>query len=236
MELPAEKLVGDLSFETRLFSVACGQLLRQVTLHAEVSTAPSPRVQSSCVKLGKNGAEMLEMLRKAYGDDTVKQSQTFMGHKRFWEGWESVNDDDRSGRSSASQTDDSVHKVREVLDEDWRLSVRMIAEECGIPKAIVQCILTEDLQLWKVCSKMVPKVLMSEMKEQRLLKCQELHERYKMDPEFSDRVTTGDKTGIFEYDPESKRQSSEWHTTESPRPKKARMRKLRIKAMLNVFF
>lgn len=39
----AEKLVGDLSFETRLVSVACGQLLRQVTLRAEVSTAPPSR-------------------------------------------------------------------------------------------------------------------------------------------------------------------------------------------------
>lgn len=31
-----------------------------------------------CVKLGKNGAEMLEMLRKTFGDDTTKQGETFM--------------------------------------------------------------------------------------------------------------------------------------------------------------
>ncbi|KAM7313634.1 putative histone-lysine N-methyltransferase SETMAR-like [Ixodes scapularis] len=88
----------------------------------------------------------------------------------------------------------------------------------------------------KVCGKMVPKVLTSDMKEERLLKCQELHERFETDPEFLDRVITGDETWIFEYDPESKRQSSEWHTTESPCQKKARMGKSRIKAMLIVFF
>ncbi|KAM7298352.1 putative uncharacterized protein FLJ37770 isoform X1 [Ixodes scapularis] len=176
------------------------------------------------------------MLRKAYGDDAMKKSQTFMWHKRFREGRESVNDDDRSGRPSTSQTDDSVQKVRHVLDKDRRLSVRMVADECGIPKTIVHRILTEDLQMRKVCAKMVPKVLTSEMKEERLLKCQELHERFETDPEFLDRVITGDETWIFEYDPESKRQSSEWHTTESPRPKKARMSKSRIKAMLIVFF
>ncbi|CAN7938004.1 unnamed protein product [Ixodes hexagonus] len=155
-----------------------------------------------CVKLGKNGAETLEMLRKAYGDDAMKQSQTFMWHKRFREGRESVNDDDRSGRPSTSQTDDSVRKVRQVLDKDRRLSVRMIAERCGIPKTIVHRILTGDLQMSKACAKMVPKVLTSEMKEERLLKCQELHERYETDPEFLDRVITGDETWIFKYDPE----------------------------------
>ncbi|CAN8003290.1 unnamed protein product [Ixodes hexagonus] len=150
-----------------------------------------------CVKLRKNGTETLKMLRKAYGDDAMKQSQTFMWHKRFRGGRESVNDDDRSGRPSTSQTDDSVQKVRQVLDKDRQLSVRMIAEECGIPKTIVHRILTEDLQMSKVCAKMVPKVLTSEMKEERLLKGQELHERYETDPEFLDRVITGDETWIF---------------------------------------
>lgn len=51
-----------------------------------------------CVKLGKNGAETLKMLRKAYGDDAMKQSQTFMWHKRFLEGRDSIKDDDRSRR------------------------------------------------------------------------------------------------------------------------------------------
>lgn len=41
---------------------------------------------------------------------------------------------------------------------------------------------------------------------------------------------------VFEYDPESKRQSSEWHTASSPKPKKARMSKSRVKSMLITFF
>ncbi|GFX85434.1 putative DD34D transposase [Trichonephila clavipes] len=38
------------------------------------------------------------------------------------------------------------------------------------------------------------------------------------------------------FDPETKRQSNEWHTPQSPRQKKARMSKSRMKAMLIVFF
>ncbi|GFR26713.1 HTH_48 domain-containing protein [Trichonephila clavata] len=90
------------------------------------------------------------MLRKADGDRVMKQNQTFMWRKRSREGWKSVNDDDRSGRPSTSQTDDSLQKVCQVLDKDQRLKVRMIAEECGITKTIVHRILTGDLQMRKV--------------------------------------------------------------------------------------
>ena len=40
----------------------------------------------------------------------------------------------------------------------------------------------------------------------------------------------------FGYYPETKRQSREWHTAKSPRPKKARMSKSKIKSMLIYFF
>jgi len=49
-------------------------------------------------------------------------------------------------------------------------------------------------------------------------------------------VITGDEIWIFEYDPESKRQSKEWHTSSSARPKKARRGKSKIKSMLICFF
>jgi len=41
---------------------------------------------------------------------------------------------------------------------------------------------------------------------------------------------------VFDYDPETKRQSSEWHTKSSPRPKKARMSRSTVKTMIIVFF
>lgn len=176
------------------------------------------------------------MLKQAYGTDAMSKTRTYEWHKRFREGRDAVDDDDRSGRPSTSKTDDTVQKVRQRLDQDRRMSVRMLAEEIGVPKSVVHRILTEDFNMRKVCAKMVPKVLNDDMKEQRVLACQELLEQCKNDPGLLDRVVTGDETWIFEYDPESKRQSSEWHTQESPRPKKARMSKSRVEAMLIVFF
>ena len=41
---------------------------------------------------------------------------------------------------------------------------------------------------------------------------------------------------MFDYDPETKQQSEELHTKSSPRPKKARMSRSRVKTMIIVFF
>jgi len=91
----------------------------------------------------------------------------------------------------------------------------------GLPKSIVHEIVTTELQMQKVCAKLVPKVLTNEQKENRVSISRELLDHVRGDPDFLEQVINGDETWVFEYVPETKRQSSEWHTTKSPRPKKA---------------
>ena len=88
----------------------------------------------------------------------------------------------------------------------------------------------------KACAKMVPKILTTEQKVNQRDVCLDLLDRLEREPEFFSRVITGDESWILEYDPESKRQSREWHTANSPRPKKAGMNKFKIKSMLICFF
>ena len=66
--------------------------------------------------------------------------------------------------------------------------------------------------------------------------CLDLLDRFEREPDFFNRVITGDESWILEYDSETKRQSREWHTANSSRPKKARMSKSKIKLMLICFF
>jgi histone-lysine N-methyltransferase SETMAR len=56
------------------------------------------------------------------------------------------------------------------------------------------------------------------------------------DKNFLDKVIIGDDSWRFAYDPETKRQSSEWVGEHSPRPKKLRFQKSKVKMMLIVFF
>ena len=66
--------------------------------------------------------------------------------------------------------------------------------------------------------------------------CLGLLDRLEREPQFFSRVITGDESCILEYDSETKRKGREWHIANSPRPKKARMSKYKIKSMLICFF
>ena len=87
-------------------------------------------------------------------------------HKRFKEGREEVEDDPRSGRPSTSRTADNIERVKQMVRADHRLTMRMIAEELSINKDTVWSIITENLEMRKVCTKMVPKLLSEDQKQQ----------------------------------------------------------------------
>ena len=53
-------------------------------------------------------------------------------------------------------------------------------------------------------------------KQRRVTICQDLLERQ---DDILGRVITGDETWVYQYHPDTKRQSAEWETANSPRPK-----------------
>ena len=77
---------------------------------------------------------------------------------------------------------------------------------------------------------------MTEQKANRRNVCLDLLDRLEREPEFFSRIITGDESWILEYDPETKRQSREWNTANSLRPKKARMSKSKINSMIICLF
>ena len=83
---------------------------------------------------------------------------------------------------------------------------------------------------------MVPKLLTPEQKEHRMRICADTLENIENDPNLLQNVITCDETWIFQYDPETKRQSMHWKSPESPRKKKARMSKSKFKVMMIVFY
>ena len=103
----------------------------------------------------------------------------------------------------------------------------------NIDRETVRKILTEDLDMRKVCAKMVPKELTEEQKSKEESQfAQDLLERQ---DDILGRVIIGDETWVYQYDPETKRQSAQWETANSPRPKTFRQSKSRIKTMLLTF-
>jgi predicted amino acid-binding ACT domain protein len=80
----------------------------------------------------------------------------------FFEGRESVTDEERSGQPAMSRTEENIAKVHQVVRENLRLTVGSIAEQANVDRGTVRKILTEDLDMRKVCVKMVPKDLLTQ--------------------------------------------------------------------------
>ena len=131
----------------------------------------------------------------------MKKTAFYKWVKRFSEGRESVTDEERSGRPATSRTEGKIAEVHQIVCENCWLTVRSIAEQVNTDRETVKKTLTEDLDMRKVCAKMVPKKLTKEQKQRRATICQDLLERQE---DILGRVITGDETWIYQYDPEMK--------------------------------
>jgi transposase len=91
-----------------------------------------------CVKLQKSPSERFEMLETVYGESTMGKSNVYKWHKRFREGWEDVNGDERQGAPVTKRTNKNVTKIRELVGFDCRLTC---------------CVIVDDLDMIKVSEK-----------------------------------------------------------------------------------
>ena len=187
-------------------------------------------------KISKTPSESFAMLQQVYWEEKMSCTRAFEWHKRCKEGREEVEDDPRSGRPSTSRTAANIERVKQMVRADRRLTVRMIAEELSINKDTAWSIITGNLEMHKVCTKMVPKLLSEDQKQRRVTVCQDIMKRLEDDPDLLGRIITGNELWIFEYNPKTKRQSRRWKSPASPRPKKARMSKSKVKVMIIAFF
>ncbi|UYV74070.1 hypothetical protein LAZ67_11002028 [Cordylochernes scorpioides] len=76
-----------------------------------------------------------------------------------------------------------------------------------------------DLKLKKTPAKFISRFLTNGQKLCRVATCEDMLEMIRTDPEWKDKIITGDETWVYGYDPETKRQSAEWRDQGKPRPK-----------------
>jgi len=58
----------------------------------------------------------------------MKKTAVYKWVKLFYEGRESVTDEERSGRPAISRTEENIANVRQIVNENRRLTVRSIVE------------------------------------------------------------------------------------------------------------
>ena len=162
------------------------------------------------------------MLQTAFGASCMNRASVFKWHKRFKEGRESVRDDERYGRSKEVRTPELIGQIKNFMDKACRVSIKTISAQFDVSVGTVHINICEELKIWKICAKFVPRVLREDQKERRCHDSREIVELINSDLAVLDALVTYDKSWIYSYDPETKRQSSQWKHAGSPRPKKAR--------------
>ncbi|UYV82351.1 hypothetical protein LAZ67_21001768 [Cordylochernes scorpioides] len=163
-----------------------------------------------CVKLQISATETFEMLNKAFPNDAPKRTTVFEWHSRFKAGRISIEDDPRQGRPKFQRTDENVQQITDLIKENPRTTLLELEQDTDISKTTIGKIVTEDLKLKKTPAKFIPRFLTNEQKLCRLATCEDMLEMTRTDPEWKDKIITGDETWVYGYDPETKRQSAEW--------------------------
>ena len=186
-----------------------------------------------CFKLGKNATETYGMLQTAFGPSCVNRASVFEWHKRFKKGRESVRDDERS---KEVRTLELICQIKNFMDKDRRVFIETISAQFDVSVVTVHTIIREELKMRKICAKFVPRVLREDQKERRCHDSRKMVELINSDPAVLNVLVNCDESWIYCYDPETKRQSSQWKHAGSPRPKKARQRKSTHKLLMIPFF
>jgi len=119
---------------------------------------------------------------------------------------------------TTTEINDQIHAL--MLEDSWILA-KSIAGQLGISREQVGSITHEDLDMWKLSVKWVPKCLNVDQKRQRCHSSEQILEFFRPNPnDFLLQLVTMDETWLHDYDPETKQQSMEWWHSGSPRPKK----------------
>ena len=162
------------------------------------------------------------MIKQGFGDHSLDHTQVFQWHARFKAGRTSVDDDEHTGRPTSSTIPETLARIQQIIRQDRRGTIRVITEEVHVGYWTCQRILTEELGMHCVRAKFVPRILTADQMQQRVSVCTELRQLASDDETFLSRVITGDESWVYVYEPETKRQSSQWKSPTSPRPKMAR--------------
>ena len=134
------------------------------------------------VKLKKTPNKCYKLLQEAYGDNSLSRAHVFEWCKRFSEGRESTEDEQRPGRPVTVSTQETITKINQIVRADRRMSIRMIAEAVNADKETVRKILHEEFHMTKVCAKLVPKNLTPDQKLLRQQVYSDFLERLEEDP------------------------------------------------------
>ncbi len=188
------------------------------------------------VKLSETSKQIFEKLNTVNGEAAMKPAMVYKWVKRCQEGRESLEDDQQSGRPVTTRNKENVKRIENALVENRCMFIRWLSKSLGINRETGRLIITEDLGMRKLYSRIVPKSLSADDKLTRVQVCKYWIQKCLDDPSFLDHVVTGDESWFYEYDMADKQANKAWLKKSEPYLKTPRRLRAKIKSMLILFF
>jgi len=182
---------------------------------------------------GKTAKEIHERMFPILGDSCPCYESVRLWVNEFKRGRTSIKDAPRSGGPRTVVTPKTINKVHDMVLSDRQIKMREIAEATGISIERIHFILHNELNMKKLSTRWVPRLLTAEQKRVRMRTSANCLEVFKKNPlDFIRRFVTMDEIWIHHYTPESK----QWTKRGETAPKKAKVISSAGKVMASIFW
>jgi hypothetical protein len=187
-------------------------------------------------RAGKEYTEIKNMTDSAFGGKSLSKSAIYKIINKV-KARESTDDKRHLNPKKTKRTMDIIAAVAGNVKADRHITCRDLAIAHGVPFGTMHNILHEELGLVKKSASLVPKLLSSEQKEERVRICSEFVAAVDRSSMTTlDQIITMDETMVSYHTPQTKRQSKQWIEKGKPGPIKAKVHASRTKQMLLAFF
>ena len=135
----------------------------------------------------------MKRLNSIYGDDAPSIDPVNRWIAAFKSGKEIILNEPRSGRPSTACLEENVALVSILISDNFRISTEALCMHLGIGKSALITIFHDKLNMVKLSSHWVPKLLSLQNKRDQLDTCRELLDKVKRDgPQMITTIVTGD--------------------------------------------
>jgi hypothetical protein len=134
------------------------------------------------------------MIKQVYSEEALSCSAVFKWHKRFAQGRDSLEDEERTSRPGAVGTELKIQEVATLVRANHFQMVDEFAAAAGISHGIFHKILSDDPNMSRVTQHGVPPILMQDQHDDRLSICSDLYDSADKDVTFLNHIITGDET------------------------------------------
>ena len=228
-------------FENRndVLSVLASRQISCVTMK-RVQELPSKLIQRInihfCVKIGLPIEATLNALHLVF-PDCLSDARIRFWYRQFRQGRTTLVDLQRAPRGKTSRSPVSIQAVKTLVEADPRITIARIKNVTDIPMGSIHKILHKDLKLTLQCARFVPHLLTPCHLRLRYDLCRAmLNSTRGRGSNLLQRIITSDEAWVYQYDPATRRQSSQWAPPGTPRETKPRRARATGKVLLITFF